>query len=155
MKRKGFVRGFFLALAGLALVALSASTCPAGQSGADTSSSQKDQKTHYIAYYFHTSKRCGPCYRIENWSETAIKDYFGQAMQSGKLSWKPVKVDQAGNKHFVDEYDLYTKSVVIVEKNGDKTVRWKNLKKVWNLYRDKKAYFDYVTGEIKAFMEKS
>ena len=155
MNRKGFVLGLFLTLAGMALVALSVSTCPASQSNANTSSSQKDQKTHYIAYYFYTSKRCGPCYRIENWSETAIKDRFGQALQNGKLSWKPVKVDQAGNKHFIKDYNLYTKSVVIVEKNGDETVRWKNLKKVWNLLRDKDTFFDYVTGEIKAFMEKS
>ncbi|MEF8824001.1 MAG: nitrophenyl compound nitroreductase subunit ArsF family protein [Desulfohalobiaceae bacterium] len=136
-------------------MAFSVSTCPASQSSANTSTSEKDQKTHYIAYYFYTSKRCASCYRIENWSEAAIKEHFGQALREGNLRWKTVKVDHPENKHFVKDYNLYTKSVVIVEKNGDETVRWKNLEKVWRLLQDKKAYFDYVTGEIKAFMEKS
>jgi len=155
MHRKDFVRGLFLALAGMALIGLSVSTCPASQSSADTSASKKDQKAHYIAYYFYTSKRCASCYKIENWSEAAIKDHFGQALQSGELRWETVKVDQPENKHFIDDFKLHTKSLVIVEKNGDKTLRWKNLEKVWRLLRDKKAFSDYVTGGIKAFMEKS
>lgn len=76
-------------------------------------------------------------------------------MQKDKMEWKPIKVDKPENKHFIKDFNLYTKSLVIVKKNGHETVRWKNLEKVWRLLRDKDKYFDYVTSEIRKFMENS
>lgn len=111
--------------------------------------------TQFVAYYFYTSKRCSSCYRLEEWAETAIKDHFKQAIESGKLQWKTVNVDEPENEHFTKDFNLYTKSLVIVEQNDGETVRWKNLEKVWQLLRDKDKYFDYVTTGVRAFMEKS
>ena len=127
----------------------------AGENNKTASASEGNDSTKFIAYYFYNSNRCSSCYRIENWAETAIKENFQQEVQSGKLEWKPVNIDKEKNKHFIQDFNLYTKSLIIVEKNDGKTERWENLKKVWNLLRDKDRYFDYVSSNIRKFMENS
>jgi hypothetical protein len=132
----------------LAMVWVSASA------GAPPDKKETESKPKYIAYYFFTNKRCGPCTRIEQWSREAVTASFKDELDSGKLQWQGVNVEQAANKHFIKDFQLYSKSVIIAEYKDDKPVRWENLKDVWQLYRDQEKYFTYVAGEIKAFMEK-
>lgn len=110
--------------------------------------------SRYVAYYFFTNKRCGPCIRIEQWSQEAITQSFKEDIQSGKLQWQALNVEKAENAHYIKDFQLYTKSVIIAEYNADKLVRWNNLKDVWKLYRNEEKYFDYVVRETRSFMEK-
>lgn len=119
-----------------------------------TASSETIQDSQYIAYYFLTNKRCGPCYRMEKWTETSIQTHFQQAIESGKLTWQTVNVEKPENKHYIDDFNLYTKSVVIVEQVQGETVRWKNLEKVWQLLGSQEKFSNYVTESIQIFMEK-
>ena len=117
---------------------------------------QSDSKTpEYVAYYFYTSKRCGPCTRIEQWSQDAIQQNFKEEIKAGDLQWKAINVDKPENRHYIKDFKLYTKSVIVAEYNNGKTNRWKNLKEVWNLFRDREKYFNYVVEETRQFMEKS
>ncbi|MGM0643451.1 MAG: nitrophenyl compound nitroreductase subunit ArsF family protein [Thermodesulfobacteriota bacterium] len=114
-----------------------------------------DKTPEYVAYYFYTSKRCGPCTRIEKWSRDAIKQNFKDEIDAGKLQWRAINVEKPDNKHFIQDFKLYTKSVIIAEYRNGEAVRWENLEKVWNLYQDKEKYFDYVAGQTRTFMESS
>ncbi len=109
----------------------------------------------YIVYYFHTDYRCSSCERIEEWSRAAVRSGFAGALKKNHLQWRVRNVEKEDHKHFVQDFGLYTKSLVIVEQADGKPVRWKNLEKVWQLLRNKKGFADYVQSEIKAFMEKS
>lgn len=108
----------------------------------------------FIAYYFYTNKRCGPCTQIEQWTEETVTTGFKDELASGKLQWRGVNVQQEENEHFIRDFELYSKSVIIAEYQAGKPVRWENLKKVWQLYRDKPKFLDYIAGGIKSFMEK-
>jgi len=109
----------------------------------------------FVAYYFYTTYRCASCERIEAWSGETVKTRFADALSSGTLAWRSVNTDEPGNKHFVKDFDLYTKSLVIVEQKDGKPVRWKNLDKVWQHLRDQEKFTAYVAEEMKAFMENS
>lgn len=109
----------------------------------------------YVAYYFLTNKRCQSCLRIEKWTEASIHEYFKEDLESGSLDWRTVNVQKPENKHFIDDFQLYTKSVVIVEQQDGATIRWHNLDKVWHLLRDQEQFSRYVFKEIQGFMEKS
>jgi len=155
MNPQWFKKGALIAFVIMICSIFGGFTAAADQSEPETAESVSNESPQFIAYYFYTSKRCASCYRLEQWSETAIKDHFKKAIESGRLQWKTVKVDKPENEHFTKDFNLYTKSLVIVEQNDGETVRWKNLDKVWQLLRNKDKYFDYVTTETKAFMEKS
>jgi hypothetical protein len=87
-----------------------------------------------IAYYFHGTQRCPTCRKLEAYS--------------GEV----VNVDEPLNKHFVNDYQLYTKSLVIVKMQGGKQVDWKNLQKIWELVGEKDDFMRYVQDEVSAYL---
>jgi len=106
-----------------------------------------------IAYYFHGTRRCPTCKKLEAYSQEAIETGFAGQLESGALKWRPVNIDEEGNEHFVQDYQLYTKSVILSKVKGEKEITWKNLDKIWTLVRgDKEAYLKYIQDEVTAFM---
>ena len=123
-----------------------------------TRAAEKDEeipseREKVIVYYFHGTYRCPSCTKIEKWSYEAIKDSFPKALKEDRLLWKPVNVDKPENRHFIKEYSLSTKSLIITEVKGDKQTKWKNLDKVWRLLRDQEKFFAYVTQEVRNYMD--
>ncbi|MBD3234085.1 MAG: hypothetical protein GF315_10230 [candidate division Zixibacteria bacterium] len=108
-----------------------------------------------VAYYFHSNVRCPSCIKIENYSQEAILTNFRSEIDAGLVEWRMVNTDEPENTHYIGDYNLFTKSVVIVEYKDGEQVRWKNLEKVWELLDDKQAFQDYVSGEIKQYLEQS
>lgn len=75
-----------------------------------------------IAYYFHGNARCTSCLKIESYTKEAIYKNFENELKSGHLEWKAINVEETENKHFINEYKLHTKSVVIADiLNGKQT----------------------------------
>ena len=66
-----------------------------------------------------------------------------------------MNTDEEENKHFMDDFQLYTKSLVVVEMKNGEQIRWKNCTKVWELLMDKKAFQDYVQNEVRGFLGES
>ena len=105
-----------------------------------------------IAYYFHTTSRCASCRSIEAYSREAIESAFADELKDGRLVWKVVNVEVKGNEHFVKDYGLYTKSLVLVNENRGKRTQWKNLEKVWQLLQDKDRFLRYVQDETRPYL---
>jgi hypothetical protein len=105
-----------------------------------------------LAYYFHGTQRCPTCRKLEAYSAEAIEKGFGEALKRGNLEWRGVNVDEPLNKHFVKDYQLYTKSLVIVKMQGGKQVEWKNLEKIWELVGEKDDFVRYVQDEVSAYL---
>jgi len=108
-----------------------------------------------IAYYFHTDYRCASCRQIEAYSHAAIDSAFAAELASGRLVWRLVNLDEKGNEHFVKDYALFTKSLVVVEEAKGQRVRWKNLAKVWELLPNKAAFYGYVQDEVRAYLREA
>jgi hypothetical protein len=106
-----------------------------------------------VAYYFHGNVRCVSCKTIEAYSAEAVKTGFKKELKSGVLEWRVVNVEEKGNEHFIKDYQLYTKSLVLVEMKDGKQVRWKNLERVWDLLRNKEKFLKYVQDEARAYLE--
>jgi hypothetical protein len=107
------------------------------------------------AYYFHGSMRCPTCYKLEQYSQEAIEANFKNELISGKLIFSAINTDEKGNEHFVNDYQLYTKSLVVSLVKYGKEVKSKNLAKIWDYVGNKQKFSDYVTQEIKNFLQGS
>jgi len=108
--------------------------------------------TKVIAYYFYTNFRCQSCYTIEKYTKEAIESNFEGELVSGKLVFKPVNVEVKENEHFVNNYQLYTKSVVLSLIEDSKEVKFKNLKKVWEFLGNKDEFYKYIKEETQKFL---
>ncbi len=105
------------------------------------------------AYYFHGSFRCYTCTNMEKYSKEAFETNFKDAIASGKLEFKAVNVEERRNEHFVDDYKLYTKALILSLVKDGKEVKSRNLDKIWQLARNKQKFIDYVTSEVNGFMK--
>lgn len=111
------------------------------------------EQVNLVAYYFHGNFRCVSCRKIEEWTGKAVSEGFAKEIKSGRVQWRPVNVEVKGNEHFVKDYKLYTKSVVLSETKNGKEARWKNLDKVWTLLGDEAAFKKYVRDEVSAYLK--
>ncbi len=107
-----------------------------------------------IAYYFHGNARCPTCHKMEQYTKEAIKESFEGELANGSLIVKTVNVEEKGNEHYVEDYQLYTKSLIISRVENGKEIQRKNLTKIWEYVRDKNRFFDYVTSEINDYLKK-
>jgi thiol-disulfide isomerase/thioredoxin len=108
-----------------------------------------------IVYYFYTNTRCPSCHKIENYTRETVEKNFGSELATGKLEFKPLNIDKKVNKHFLNDYELYTKSVVLSLIKKGKEVKYVNLPKVWNYLGDKERFLDYVRTEINKYLREA
>ena len=105
-----------------------------------------------VAYYFHGNFRCPTCRKIEALSREAVQSGFPEDLRAGRLVWHVINVEEPGNEHFIQDYQLFSKALVLVAKEGSKQTRWKNLQEVWTLVGNKEAFIKYVQAEIRAYL---
>jgi hypothetical protein len=102
-----------------------------------------------VVYYFRTNFRCATCLKFEAYTKSELESDFTRELKDGTLVFRMVNVEESGNEHFVRDYGLTTKSVVLVEPGGKK--RWKNLDRIWNEVSSEPGYKRYLQTEIQAF----
>jgi len=104
-------------------------------------------------YYFYTDTRCFSCYKIETLTESTLVEDFALPLEEGRVTWRPVNVEEPGNEHYAEEYKLYTKHVIVSELKEGQEVRWKDLPRVWDLLGDEEAFRNYVRDEVRSYLE--
>ncbi len=108
---------------------------------------------HFVAYYLHGKARCVSCTTIEELTKNALDTHFADAQKSGLLEVRIINVETLENRHYIQDYQITNQSVILSEVQNGKEVRWKNLKQVWRLLRDEKAFDDYIRTETDAFLK--
>jgi len=105
-----------------------------------------------VVTFFYFLPRCTACNTIEAYAREAVETGFGEDLAAGRVVWRAVDYERSENRHFIEDFDLITKSVVLTEVRDGRTVRWKTLARVWDLLDDKAAYTAYVQDELRAFL---
>jgi len=106
-----------------------------------------------IVYYLHTTARCPSCLKIEAYTSAEVTGALAGPLAEGRLEWKVLNVDEPKNAHFTEDYQLYTKSVVVSEVRNGQELRWKRLDKVWDYLDDRQAFMKYVDDEVRAYLK--
>lgn len=106
-----------------------------------------------IAYYFYGDVRCATCRKIEAYTGEAIDSGFAAELKSGLLEWHAINTDSTQNEHFVEDYQLYTKSVILSDIHQGKQTRWRNLDQIWTLTGDKPDFMKYIQDEVRIMMD--
>lgn len=102
---------------------------------------------HLVTFYFHGDKRCQSCNAIERLTREALKS----ETDGGMVEIRSVNVDEAPNAHFVQDFQLAMRTVVLAEEAGGKVTRWKRLDECWDRFRDVEDYTAYIQRSFKAF----
>ena len=102
-----------------------------------------------VVYYLHPTWRCARCMAFESYAEEALKTGFPKELKSGKVVWKSINTDEPPNAHFVEDYKLVTKSLIVSDTRNGKEKSWKNLDQIWTLVGNKEAYVKYVQDSVR------
>ena len=106
-----------------------------------------------VVYFLHGRARCKSCKIIEAFGKKALEEGFPDEMKSGRIIWRDIDMDEPENKHFVQDYQIISISLVLSDTEGGEQKRWKNLDEVWNLFSNESAFVGYVQEEVKAFLK--
>ncbi|MDD5562021.1 MAG: nitrophenyl compound nitroreductase subunit ArsF family protein [Candidatus Omnitrophica bacterium] len=107
------------------------------------------------AYYFHGSVRCSTCFKLEQYSKEAIESNFKPELASGKLEFRAVNIEEKINAHFVNDYQLYTKTLVLSLVKDGREIKSKNLNKIWEFVGNKDKFMAYIKEEAANFLKDS
>ncbi len=144
----------------LAFVAISVAVFIARQAGIVPANlipfgSSSDSPHHkIIAYYFHGAVRCQTCLNIESYTDEAMKTHFADDLASGKLEWRVINREEPPNEHFVEDYQLYSQALILVDSIPGKPSEWKNLEAIWDYVGDKATFIEYIHTEVGQYLRR-
>jgi len=96
-----------------------------------------------VAFYFHGTMRCVTCKKLEAYSR--------EAFEGSGIALQVVNTDLPENRHFVDDFQLVTRSLVLAEYRSGQIARWSNLERIWELVSEEQVYLDYVRRQAVEF----
>jgi hypothetical protein len=105
-----------------------------------------------VVYYFHGNYRCPTCLKIEALTAEAVNTGFSGDIRSGRVELKSVNVEEQGNEHYIQDYELASRSVVVARYEGGSPKAWKRLDAVWTLHGDRDGFFRLVQDETRALL---
>jgi hypothetical protein len=145
-----------IALFFLTVVALGAIYVHSEKARADPPAASQPQTTDtkVIAYYFHVTVRCTTCRMIESYSREVVEQRFGTDIAKGRLEYKLVNLQLPENRHFVKDYQLFTKSLVVVRFDKGRQAEYKVLNDTWELVGNKSAMQAYVEREVRDYLKR-
>ena len=104
-------------------------------------------------YYFHRTARCKTCLKIEELSKNSVEANFADELKSGDLVLKSLNVEADGNEHFVEDYELVSQALVLVDYREGVQKKWKSLERTWELVHTEEEFATYVRDEVRTFLE--
>ena len=132
-------------------------TQPVTEASAEVSGAEPEtaagSEARVMAYYFHNTRRCATCLKIETAAEMALRQTYGEEIESGRLAWEAVCMEEPEHEHFVYEFDLASPSLVIARVSGDHVTEWKLLDQTWALIRNPEQFDAYVVDTVAGFLE--
>jgi hypothetical protein len=111
------------------------------------------EKGKVVLYYLHSTGRCSNCILMEKYSKEAVDMYFQKQLKNGELEFHVFNVDDPENRHYVQDYQLMTKSLVVTLVKGGKELKYENLKGIWDYLRDQNAFHGYVKANVEKYLQ--
>ncbi len=103
-----------------------------------------------VVYYFHGYKRCLTCNKIEALAEETLWQRHADLLDEGTVVFRQVNIETDEHRHFIEDYQLHTKVVVMSVRRGGQEVDWRRLDEVWQRVGDEADYRDYIAANLEA-----
>ena len=113
---------------------------------------EKKAGSKLTVYYFHGYARCASCRKIEQYTKEAAES-FAAGQYAGRVAFAALNVEEKANEHFVKDYQLVSKTVVLQPEKDGKPGAWENLDRIWFELGSKDKFLVYVKEHIVKQLE--
>lgn len=153
MKLKKMIAVVLLVFVGISIAYMLVKEADTSKSTERSATNETRENGQLVVYYFHGDLRCKTCHMLETYAKEALEVNFGKELESKDIVWRTVNVDRSENGHYVGDYELVSKAVVLSWVVDGKEVRWKNLDEIWQKVNNKQSYLEYARKSIEEFLE--
>jgi len=108
-----------------------------------------NQQPHVVMTYFTTNVRCVSCRKIEALTRETAEIRHAAAIADGRLVFQVINTDDPGMAHYISEYELVSKTVVLSRRESGGEVEWKNMGDVWNHLNDPEMFHAYLGEQLE------
>lgn len=105
-----------------------------------------------VMTYFLIGTRCVSCKKIEALARATAERDFAAELSSKQLIFRVIDTGEPANRHYMDDYKLTSKTVVISRRESGRETAWKDMEKVWDLLDDPPAYHAYLGAQIREYL---
>ena len=98
--------------------------------GSTVSAAESGSRDQVVVYQFHRRFRCPSCHELEAIITKTLNTYYSGDLESGRVVFEIVNLDDKSSKHFIKEFDLLYNTVIIEDVRGGRQTRFKNLEKI-------------------------
>ena len=130
-----------------------ASTDPSAAT-TEANATQASEQPSVVVTYFTTDVRCVSCKTIESLTRESLARDFAGPLESGQVHFQTINIDRAENKHYIQEYDLSFKTVVVAGPLQSADTDWEKLDDVWRLLNAPADFAAYVNAAVARKMDK-
>jgi hypothetical protein len=108
-----------------------------------------------VVYYFHRKFRCQSCEVLESTLMNTMQVTYSNHFGAGRLAMCIINVDDPENRHYLEQFEILSNSIVIVEKKSGVILRYKNLESIWDVSEDREAVTQLLQTEVSDFLPES
>ena len=106
-----------------------------------------------VVMYFHRTQRCPTCLKMGSYSEEAVKTGFAEQIKNGKVEFHYVDFQDKKNEALTKGYKVGGPTLMVARVAGNKVAECKNLTEIWTKVGDRKAFIEYVQGNVKDYQK--
>jgi hypothetical protein len=108
-----------------------------------------------VVTYFTTDVRCTSCRTIESLAQRAVEEGFPGELARGEIVFRVINTDLPENQHYVEDYQLTNKTVIVSHQVDGRESEWTNRQDVWLLFHEPEKFMSYVREPVKLYLGKS
>lgn len=101
-----------------------------------------------LVTYFSSDVRCISCKTIEQLAHASVDRLQENPELGGRIRFQTLNIDRPENQHFISDYELSFKTVVVSHTDPEGKLHWTKLDKVWQLTTDPDAFHTLIETEV-------
>ncbi len=105
-----------------------------------------------VMTYFISGTRCESCQKIEALAKETAEQDFAAALASCQLVVRVIATGKPGQQHFIQDYQITSKTVILSHRKDGKQTEWADMAKVWDLLDDAPGFHAYLGKQIRAYL---
>lgn len=105
-----------------------------------------------VMTYFLIGTRCESCRKIEALARATAEEDFPDELAAHKLIFRVVDTTEPANEHFLEDYKLTSKTVVISRRVDGRESDWKDMDQVWDLLDNGPAFHAYLGKQVREYL---
>ena len=82
-------------------------------------------------YYFHYTRRCVTCTKVENETKATLEEFYAEEMQSGDVVFRAINLDESDSEEIAEKLEISGQTLLVVsgeKKKNLTTVAFMNAK---------------------------